>query len=103
MNEKGLIIIYNNNVEVKLIDNNVWMTQDQLVSLYQSSKSNISEHIKHILDEGELDENSTVRKFRIVQNEGERSKFPGEIRDFYLINQVRPGQSISSGCERGKC
>lgn len=72
MNEKGLIIIYNNNVEVKLIDNNVWMTQDQLVSLYQSSKSNISEHIKHILDEGELDENSTVRKFRIVQNEGER-------------------------------
>ncbi|MBE6135974.1 MAG: cell filamentation protein Fic [Erysipelotrichaceae bacterium] len=72
MNEKGLVIIYNNNVEVKLIDNNVWMTQDQLVSLYQSSKSNISEHIKHILDEGELDENSTVRKFRIVQNEGER-------------------------------
>ena len=48
MNEKGLIIIYNNNVEVKLIDNNVWMTQDQLVSLYQSSKSNICEHIKHI-------------------------------------------------------
>lgn len=72
MNEKGLVIIYNNNVEVKLIDNNVWMTQDQLVSLYQSSKSNISEHIKHILDEGELDESSTVRKFRIVQNEGER-------------------------------
>ena len=72
MNEKGLIIIYNNNVEVKLIDNNVWMTQDQLVSLYQSSKSNISEHIKHILYEGELDENSTVRKFRIVQKEGER-------------------------------
>lgn len=72
MSEKGLIIIYNNNVEVKLIDNNVWMTQDQLVSLYQSSKSNISEHIKHILDEGELDESSTVRKFRIVQNEGER-------------------------------
>jgi len=72
MNEKGLIIIYNNNVEVKLIDNNVWMTQDQLISLYQSSKSNISEHIKHILYEGELDENSTVRKFRIVQKEGER-------------------------------
>lgn len=72
MNEKGLIIIYNNNVEVKLIDNNVWMTQDQLVSLYQSSKSNISEHIKHIISEGELDESSTVRKFRIVQKEGDR-------------------------------
>lgn len=72
MNEKGLVIIYNNNVEVKLIDNNVWMTQDQLVSLYQSSKSNISEHIKNIISEGELDESSTVRKFRIVQKEGDR-------------------------------
>ena len=72
MNEKGLIIIYNNNVEVKLIDNNVWMSQDQLVSLYQVSKSSISEHIKHILEEGELDEKATVRKFRIVQNEGNR-------------------------------
>ena len=68
MNEKGLIIIYNNNVEVKLIDNNVWMNQDQLISLYQVSKSSISEHIKHILEEGELDKNKTVRKFRIVQN-----------------------------------
>ena len=72
MNEKGLIIIYNNNVEVKLIDNNVWMSQDQLVSLYQVSKSSVSEHIKHILEEGELDEKATVRKFRIVQNEGNR-------------------------------
>ena len=70
MNEKGLIIIYNNNVEVKLIDNNVWMTQDQLVSLYQSSKSNISEHIKHIFEEGELDEDSVVRNFRITASDG---------------------------------
>ena len=70
MNEKGLIVIYNDNVEVKLIDNNVWMNQDQLISLYQVSKSSISEHIKHILEEGELDKNKTVRKFRIVQNEG---------------------------------
>ena len=43
-----------------------------MVLLYQSSKSNISEHIKHIISEGELDENSTVRKFRIVQKEGDR-------------------------------
>lgn len=75
MNEKGQIIIYsteNNDtrVEVKLIDNNVWMSQDQIVSLYQSSKSNISEHIKHILEEGELDSNSVVRNFRITANDG---------------------------------
>ena len=77
MDNKGLVIIYNNEinetkVEVKLIDNNVWMTQDQIALLYQSSKSNISEHIKHILEEKELDEFSTVRKFRTVQNEGTR-------------------------------
>ena len=75
MNEKGQIIIYstadnNTRVEVKLIDNNVWMSQDQIVSLYQSSKSNISEHIKHILEEGELDSNSVVRNFRITAADG---------------------------------
>ena len=75
MNEKGQIIIYNtdnNNtkVEVKLIDNNVWMSQDQIVALYQSSKSNVSEHIKHILEEGELDTNSVVRNFRITATDG---------------------------------
>ena len=75
MDNKGLVVIYNNEinetkVEVKLIDNNVWMTQDQIVLLYQSSKSNISEHIKHILDEGELQPNSVVRNFRTTASDG---------------------------------
>ncbi len=71
MNDHGNIIIYkdkngNNNIEVTMQDNTVWLNQNQLVKLYKSSKSNISEHIKHILEEGELDENSIVRKFRIT-------------------------------------
>ena len=75
MDKKGLVVIYNNEmnetkVEVKLIDNNVWMTQDQIVLLYQSSKSNISEHIKHIIDEGELSIDSVVRNFRITASDG---------------------------------
>ena len=74
MDNKGLVIIYNNEdntkVEVKLVENSVWMTQDQIVALYQSSKSNISEHIKHILEEKELDEDSAVRKFRITASDG---------------------------------
>ena len=75
MDKKGLVVIYNNEmnetkVEVKLIDNNVWMTQDQIVLLYQSSKSNISEHIKHIIDEGELSVDSVVRNFRITASDG---------------------------------
>lgn len=75
MNEYGNIIIYkdkngNNNIEVKMVDNTVWLNQEQLVKLYSSSKSNISEHIKHIFEEKELDENLTVRKFRTVANNG---------------------------------
>ena len=45
-------------------DETVWLTQAQLVQLYQTSKSNVSEPIKHIFEEGELDENAVVRKFR---------------------------------------
>lgn len=48
-------------------DENVWLTQAQLVTLYQSSKANVSEHIKHIFEEGELEEMATIRKFQTVQ------------------------------------
>ena len=51
-------------------DETVWLTQAQLVELYQTSKSNVSEHIKHIFEEGELDENSVVRNFRTTANDG---------------------------------
>lgn len=75
MSDKGTIVIYNTEsngtkVEVKLIDGNLWLTQEQIASLYNSSKSKISEHIKHILEEGELDENSVVRNFRTTANDG---------------------------------
>ena len=51
MSEYGNVIIYkdkngNDNIEVKMQDNTVWLNQEQLVKLYNSSKSNISEHIK---------------------------------------------------------
>ena len=77
MTEHGNIVIYkdkngNNNIEVKMQDNTVWLNQDQLVKLYNSSKSNISEHIKHIFEEGELDENSVVRKFRTTASDGKK-------------------------------
>ena len=51
-------------IDVKLEGETVWLTQAQLCELYQTSKSNISEHIKHIFEEGELEENAIVRKFR---------------------------------------
>ena len=75
MEEHGNIIIYkdkngNDNIEVKMQDNTVWLNQEQLVKLYNSSKSNISEHIKHIFEDKELEESSTVRNFRTVASNG---------------------------------
>jgi len=75
MENKGEIIIYKNkenniSLNVRLEDENVWLTQANLVELYQSSKSNVSEHIKHIFEEEELDETSVVRKFRTTASDG---------------------------------
>lgn len=69
------IIIYqtedgNTKIDVKFQDETIWLTQVQLCELYQTSKSNISEHIKHIFEEGELEEASVVRKFRTTGADG---------------------------------
>jgi hypothetical protein len=73
----GEIIIYQTedgltNIEVKIQDETVWLTQQQMADLFQTSRTNVVEHIKHIYDEGELDEKSTCRKFRQVRKEGSR-------------------------------
>ena len=59
-------------IDVKFEDETVWLTQAQLCELYQTSKSNISEHIKHIFEEGELEETSVVRKFRTTAADGKK-------------------------------
>ena len=73
--QQGEIIIYQSQdgdtkIDVRFVDETVWLTQAQLCELYQSSKSNISEHIKNIFDEGELEEESVVRKFRTTAADG---------------------------------
>jgi len=60
-------------IETHLQEDTVWLSQSQMCELFQKSKSTISEHVKNIFDEGELSENSTVRNFRTVQIEGNRS------------------------------
>lgn len=72
---QGEMIIYQTNdgntkIDVRFVDETVWLTQAQLCELYQTSKSNISEHIKHIFEEGELEEISVVRKFRTTAADG---------------------------------
>lgn len=74
---KGNIIIYQSedgktHIEVRLDDKTVWLTQQQMADLYQTSRTNIVEHIKHIYEEKELTEEATCRKFRQVRMEGTR-------------------------------
>jgi len=57
-------------IQVRLEDNTVWLTQADMTELFQSSKSNISEHIKHIFEEAELQEDSVVRNFRTTATDG---------------------------------
>lgn len=57
-------------MEVRLEDDTVWLTQADMVVLFQSSKSNISEHISHIFEDGELTEDSVVRNFRTTAGDG---------------------------------
>ena len=72
MNENNQIIIYQTEdgqtqVDVRMENETVWLTQAQMAELFKSSRTNIVEHIQHIYDEEELDEISTCRKFRQVR------------------------------------
>ena len=58
--------------EMRYEDENIWLTQKMMSALYDVGLSSINEHIKKIYDDGELAEESTIRKFRIVQTEGSR-------------------------------
>ena len=75
MDKENKLILYRDeegrvSVNVRFADEDVWLTQAQLVEIYQSSKSNISEHIKHIFEDKELDEAVVVRKFRTTAADG---------------------------------
>lgn len=77
MDEKNKIIIYTDDsgltkIDVKLEDETLWLTQAQMCALYQTSRTNVVEHIKHIYEEGELQEVATCRTFRQVRQEGSR-------------------------------
>ena len=75
MYDNNQIIIYQSEdgetrIEVKFTGETVWLSQQQLCELYNTSKSNVSEHIKHIFEDGELDEEAVVRKFRTTAADG---------------------------------
>ena len=75
MNKENQIILYQDDnditrVSVRFADEDLWLTQGQLVEIYKTSKSNVSEHIKHIFEDGELAEEAVVRKIRTTASDG---------------------------------
>ena len=77
MDKSNKILIYTGQdgltkIDVKLEEDTLWLTQAQMCELYQTSRTNVVEHIKHIYEEGELQEEATCRDFRQVRQEGNR-------------------------------
>lgn len=74
--ENNMLIYQDENgitkVSVRLDEDDIWLTQNQIAELYNTTKQNISLHINNILNDGELSQNSTVKKYLTVQNEGGR-------------------------------
>ena len=98
--EYGEILIYQTddgqtNIEVKIEDDTVWLTQQQMSELFQTSRTNVVEHIKHIYEEGELDEISTCRNFGQVRKEGNR-EVTRQIPHYNLDMIISLGYRIKS-------
>ena len=105
MDNNGEIIIYQTDdglthIDVKMEDETVWLTQAQLVQLYQTSKSNVSEHIKHIFEEGELEENAVVRKFRTTAADGKNYNTTYYNLDMIISLGYRIKSSIATNFRR---
>ena len=95
MNE--LVIYQNGEIElgISIKEETIWLTQKQIVELFDSSKANISEHIKAIFDSHELDRGSTVRKFRTVQKEGNR-EVSRDLEHYNLDVIISVGYRVNS-------
>lgn len=97
---QGDIVIYQTEdgatkIDVRFEGETVWLTQQQMAELFGSSRTNIVEHIRHIYEEGELDEASTCRKFRQVRNEGGR-QVSREIPHYNLDMIISLGYRVKS-------
>lgn len=86
--ENNKILIYTGadgltQIDVKLEEETLWLTQAQMCELYQTSKANVSEHIKHIFEEGELQEDSVVRKYRTTASDGK-----SYLTNYYNLDMI---------------
>jgi len=82
-------------IEVRIEDETVWLTQLQMVELFQSTKQNVSLHINNVFKEGELDKYSTVKEYLTVQEEGFR-KIKRKIKIYNLDVIISVGYRVKS-------
>ena len=97
---EGNMLIYTNEsqgirIDVQFENEDIWLTQRELVALFQTTKSNVSEHIKNIYADGELTTEATVRNFRTVQKEGNR-EVSRELSYYNLDMIISLGYRINS-------
>ncbi|MDP2684238.1 MAG: RhuM family protein [bacterium] len=99
-NQKSQIIIYKTEdgqikIDVRFDNKTVWLTQNALAGLFQTTKQNIGQHIKNIIKEGELSKSSTVKNFFTVQKEGSR-EVSREIEYYNLDLIISVGYRVKS-------
>ncbi len=99
-NENGDIVIYQTDdgltkIDVKIQNETVWLSQQQMAELFNTTKQNISLHIKNIFDDKELEESSTVKDFLTVQNEGNR-KVERTVKYYNLDMIISLGYRVKS-------
>lgn len=82
-------------IDVQLENETVWLTQKQLTVLFDKNVMTINEHIKNIYGEGELTESATIRKFLIVQKEGNR-EVSREVLYYNLAVIISAGYRVKS-------
>ena len=82
-------------IEMRYEDENIWITQKLMAELYDVEVSTINEHIKKVYNDSELEENSTIRKFRIVQTEGNR-QVTREINHYNLQMVIAVGFKVNN-------
>ncbi len=105
MNEQNKIILYQDDneitrVSVRFADEDLWLTQAQLVEIYQTSKSNVSEHIKHIFEDGELDKDSVVRNFRTTATDGKQYQIAHYNLDMIIALGYRVQSQVATRFRR---
>lgn len=83
------------NVRFDMNSETVWLTQNQMADLFTTTKQNISDHIKIIFEEGELDEKATVKDFLTVQQEGSRT-VSRQLRHYNLDVIISVGYRVKS-------